>query len=144
MKNILFAVILLISALAPNADAAEQTALTVVQNGMTAYLKDGPEAAIKAWLKGSGMEGNTQALTQANSLRQIEDFYGKPESYDVISDTKLSPRSRMILFTVNHHKGIVFGRFQVYQTKSGSWVATEFKFHTDAAMLLPASMLYSN
>lgn len=143
MKNSLLAAFLLTSLVVHNADAEEQTAMTVVQNGITAYLKDGPEAAIKAWVKGSGLEGNTQALTQANSLRQIEDFYGKPESYDVISDKVLSPRSRMILFTVNHQKGIVYGRFQVYRTKSGSWVATEFKFHTDAAMLLPASMLYT-
>ncbi|RTL58174.1 MAG: hypothetical protein EKK46_00285 [Rhodocyclaceae bacterium] len=122
--------------------AAEPGAKALVERGLSAYLTGGPDAAIKAWLKGSGMEGNTQALTQANSLRQIEDFYGKPESYDIVKENIISPRSEMIVFSINHVKGIVFGRFQVYRVKSGEWVATEFKFHTEAAALLPSEMVF--
>lgn len=122
--------------------AAEPGARALVECGLSAYLGSGPDAAIKAWLKGSGMEGNTQALTQANILRQIEDFYGKPESYDIVKENAISPRSQMIVFSINHVKGVVFGRFQVYQTKAGEWVATEFKFHTEAAAILPSEMVF--
>ncbi|WP_310601483.1 hypothetical protein [Desulfobulbus sp.] len=128
--------------LSTSAFAVEPGAKAFVERGLSAYLTDGPDAAIKAWLKGSGMEGNTQALTQANSLRQIEDFYGKPESYDIVKENTISPRSVMVVFTINHAKGIVFGRFQVYRTKSGEWVATEFKFNTEAAVLLPPEMVF--
>ena len=94
-----------------SAFAAEPGARALVERGLSAYITGGPDAAIKAWLKGSGMEGNTQSLTQANNLRQIEDFYGKPESYDIVKENSISPRSQMIVFSINHVKGIVFGRF---------------------------------
>ena len=142
MRKLLL-VLFLSSALVSTASRAEQpSANALVERGLSAYLKEGPDIAIKTWLKGSGMEGNTQALTQANSLRQIEDFYGKPESYDFVKESQISSRSKMIVFAINHAKGVVFGRFQVYQTKSGEWVATEFKFHTEAAALLPSEMVF--
>lgn len=122
--------------------ADSSTATGLVESGLSAYLKDGPDAAIKAWLQGSGMEGNTQALTQANNLRQIEDFYGKPESFDIVKENEISPRSRMVIFAINHAKGIVFGRFQAYQVKSGNWVSTELKFHSEAASVLPADIVF--
>lgn len=122
--------------------AAEPGAKALVVRGLSAYITEGPDAAIKAWLKGSGMEGNMQALTQANNLRQIEDFYGKPESYDVVKVNIITPRAEMIVFSINHNKGIVFGRLQAYRTKSGQWVSTEFKFSTDAVAFLPPEMVF--
>ena len=98
--------------------------------------------AMKTWLKGSGMEGNTQALTQANNFRQLEDYYGKPESYDILKENTISPRSKMIVFAINYAKGVAFVRFQAYRTKSGEWVSTDFKLHSEAAMLLPSKMVY--
>ena len=142
MRKFLLVLFLFSTFVCTSTFAEQQGAKALVERGLSAYLTGGPDAAIKAWLKGSGMEGNTQALTQANSLRQIEDFYGKPESYDIVKENVISPRSQMIVFSINHVKGIVFGRFQVYRTKSGEWVATEFKFHTEAAAILPAEMVF--
>lgn len=130
-------------ALVSTASHAEQpSAKALVESGLSAYLKEGPDVAIKTWIKGSAMEGSKQALTQANSLRQIEDFYGKPESYDFLKENQISSRSKMIVFAINHAKGVVFGRFMVYQTKSGEWVSAEFQFHTEAAALLPSEMVF--
>lgn len=137
-----FLALFVFSAFASSSLAAESEAKALVSRGLSTYLTDGPEVAIKTWLKGSGMEGNTQALTQANSLRQIEDFYGKPESYDILRQNTISPRAEMIVFSINYAKGVVFGRFQAYKTKSGDWVTTEFKFHTEAAVILPAEMAF--
>lgn len=130
-------------AVVPMVNAANQTgARALVERGLVSYIKEGPDVAMKTWVKGSGMEGNTQSLTQANGLRQIEDFYGKPESFDIVREVVISPRAQMIVFTINHAKGIVFGRFQAYRTQGGEWIATEFKFHTEAAVLLPAEMVF--
>lgn len=41
--------------------AAEPGAKALVERGLSAYLTSGPDGAIKAWLKGSGMEGNTES-----------------------------------------------------------------------------------
>ncbi len=123
---------------------AQQTpsARPLVERGLNAYLKSGAKAAMEAWLQGSGMEGNTQATSQANTLLQIEDFYGKPESFDIIRENTISPRSHLVVFAVNYSKGVLFGRFQAYRSKAGDWLATEFKFHTEAAALLPNELVY--
>lgn len=142
MRMLSVVLVLCSSFLTSSVLAADPGAKALVEHGLSAYLSGGPDAAIKAWLKGSGMEGNTQALTQANSLRQIEDFYGKPESYDIVKENAISPRSQMVVFAINHAKGVVFGRFQAYRTKSGAWVTTEFKFHTEAAAVLPPEMVF--
>lgn len=138
-----FFLVMLLSFLAPSICFGDQSgAVALVERGLNAYLKEGPDSAIKTWLKGSGMEGNTQALTQANTLRQVEDFYGKPESFEIIKESAISSRSQMVVFAINHAKGIFYGRFQAYRTKSGAWVATEFKFATEAAALLPNEMVF--
>ena len=142
MRKLLLGLFLNLALVSTPTFSAEQGANALVERGLSAYVAGGPDAAIKAWLKGSGMENNTQSLTQANGLRQIEDFFGKPESYDIIKVNAISPRSEMIVFTINHVKGAVFGRFQAYRTKSGEWVATEFKFHTEAAALLPPDIVF--
>ena len=112
------------------------------ESGAAAYLKDGASAAIATWLKGSALEGNTQATSQANTLRQIEDFYGKPESFEVISESAVSARSTLVLAVINYQKGPLYARFQVFKLPTGTWVATEFKFHTEASQIFPTSALY--
>lgn len=143
MRAFAIAIFLLLSVLAQPSFAQQKAgARTLVERGLNAYLKDGAKAAIQAWLTGSSLEGNTQAMTQANSLRQFEDFYGKPESFNIVRENVITPRSQMIVFSVNYAKGILFGRFQAYETKSGEWVATEFKFHTEAAAVLPPEIVF--
>ena len=120
--------------------SAATTPAGVVQRGLDAYIKEDAAACIKGWLQGSALEGNPQASTQANSLRQVEDFYGKPESYQVLGEHSIADRTKMVYFSVNFAKGPAFGRIQVFRLASGLWVSTEFRFHTDAAQVLPAHL----
>jgi hypothetical protein len=101
------------------------------------------EDAIRIWIKGSALEGNPQALTQANSLRQIEDFYGKPVSVDVVKEYEAGPKVRVLYVTINYQKGAAFAKFQVYRVPSGQWVSTQFFFHTDASQIFPQCMFPS-
>jgi hypothetical protein len=130
--------------LSTGAVAQETSSQSLVERGADAYVADGPEAAIKVWIAGSGLEGNTQALTQANMLRQIEDYYGKPQGIDIIKRSRISPRSEIIYFAVNYAKGIAYGRFQAYRKMDGEWISTEFRFHTQANEILPPALLYGD
>jgi hypothetical protein len=132
--------VLVLTAVPSLAQAASARAL--VEAGAVAYVKDGAAAAVKVWLKGSALEGNTQAVSQANNLRQVEDFYGKPIGFDFIKESTISPRSKMVLLALNYEKGILYARMQVYQLPSGEWVNTEFKFHTESSQLFPLPVLY--
>jgi hypothetical protein len=138
-RSIALAVLLAFTSVA---SGQAQSARSHFELGARAYLSDGASAAITAWLKGSALEGNPQATSQANTLRQIEDFYGKAESYEVISESVVSPKTTLVLAVINYQKGPLFARFQTYKLTSGAWVATEFKFHTEAAQIFPNSALY--
>ena len=63
----------------------------VIAAGMTAYKAEGPEAALRAWLKGSPIDGSREALSQSNNLRQIQDFYGNFRGFEVIRTQDLTP-----------------------------------------------------
>lgn len=128
--------------LSPHAAAQSATARQQFEAGAAAYLKGDAQAAIAAWLKGSALEGNTQATTQANGLRQVEDFYGKPESYEVLAEHKVSDRSVVVLGVINFQKGPLYTRFQNYRLAGGGWVTTEFKVHTEVSQLFPNSAIY--
>jgi hypothetical protein len=121
--------------------AQDAGSLALIKRGGDAYLSGGADAAITAWLGGSALEGNTQATSQSNLLRQIEAYYGKPESLDIVKQTPTSPRSEMVYFTINYSKGIAYGRFQTYRTKSGAWISTAFKVNTEAVDIFAASLL---
>ncbi|PUB82490.1 MAG: hypothetical protein B6D78_15760 [gamma proteobacterium symbiont of Ctena orbiculata] len=122
--------------------AENNDAISIVTRGLEAYTKGGAKAAIESWIKDSGLEGSKEALAQANVLRQVEDYYGEYVGYDIVKDHQLTKRVHMIVFVMNYTKGPLFGRFQSYRSNSGKWVATEFKFHTEAVMVLPKSIVF--
>jgi len=136
------AALLVALAIASPARAAEPapTARSLVEDGVSAYVKGGAKEAIKFWLKGSALEGNPQALTQANSLTQIEDFYGKPVGFDLVKEYEAGPKTRIVYFTVNYEKGVAFAVFQVYRSPTGQWITTEFSFNTDASKVFPSCL----
>lgn len=121
-------------------DAESSTAL--VQAGIAAYRDEGAAAAIRTWVKGGALEGDTQVLSQANMLRQIEDFYGAVRDGDIVREVTISERSRIVYFAINYENGISFARLQTYRRHDGAWVATSFFIHTEAAQVFPASMLH--
>ena len=106
----------------------------IIAAGMRAYKDKGPEEAVKAWIKGSAIDGSKEALSQANNLRQIQDFYGAYQGYEVVSTRDISPRVRMIGLVINFEKGPFFGKFIVYQTDQG-WILTSFVFNTSSEIL---------
>jgi len=112
----------------------------LIASGVEAYVNGDATAAMKVWLKGSALEGNTQAMSQANNLHQVEDFYGKPQGFDLIAARTISAHCRLVYFAINYTKGPLFCRFQLFETAPGRWVATEVKFHTEVTNVFPSSM----
>jgi len=109
----------------------------IILSGLEAYKAEGPEAAIKAWLKGSPIEGSKDALTQANNLRQVQDYYGAYKAFDTISSRDLSPTTRIVYLTLNYEKGPLFAKFLVYRTEQG-WILVSFLFNTKDELVIPA------
>lgn len=122
--------------------AQYESADELIKAGLSAYSENGAKSAIEAWIKGSGLEGSKEALSQANSINQVEEFYGTYIGYDIIRKNELSERSKIICFAINYQKGVLYGRFQVYRDINNKWVATEFKFHTEAINAFPPDIVF--
>lgn len=110
----------------------------ILLSGLEAYKAEGPEAAVKAWIKGSAVEGSREALSQANLLRQIQDFYGAYKEYHVICSRKVTPTTRVFFLSLDFEKGPLFGRFVVYRTEQG-WILTQFNFNTKDEAIVPTT-----
>jgi hypothetical protein len=122
--------------LAGAADTGSEEVPKVILSGLDAYKAEGPEAAIKAWLKGSPVEGSKEALSQANNLRQIQDFYGAYKTFHLVQSRNISPTSRIIYLVLDHEKGPVFYKFLVFRTEQG-WILTSFYLNTHPEQVLP-------
>ena len=108
----------------------------ILLSGMEAYKAEGPEAAIKAWIKGSSIEGSKDALSQANVLRQIQDFYGAFKSFDLISSRNLTPATRVVYLALDYEKGPLFAKFVIYRSDQ-SWIVVNFAFNTKEELIIP-------
>ena len=89
------------------------------------------------------MEGNAEALSQANILRQVEELYGKFEGFDTLNETVLTPRCHLVYFALYYGKGAVYCNFETYKTNSGQWILGEINFHTKSSKILPDSLRIS-
>lgn len=139
---VILAVGLSLAVPAANAESGADSSTELVQAGIAAYRDEGAAAAIRAWVKGGALEGDTNVLSQANMLREIEDFYGAVKDGDIVREATISARSRIVYFAINYDNGVSFARLQTYQRHDGAWVATSFFIHTEAAQVFPAAMLH--
>jgi hypothetical protein len=138
LYNVAFGLSLLTFGQYVGAQAQEHSEVPkIVLSGLDAYKAEGPEAAVKAWLKGSPLEGSKEALGQANVLRQIEEFYGAYKAFDFIRSRNLSPTTRIIYLTLDYEKGPLFAKFVTYRTEQG-WILPSFTFNTKEESILPA------
>lgn len=112
------------------------TIAPVIVSGLDTYKAKGPEEAVKAWLKGSPLEGSKDALTQANNLRQIQDYYGSYVGYDLFSVRKISPSTQVQYLVLNYESGPVFAKFLIYKKQQG-WVMISFFVNTKEDVILP-------
>lgn len=107
--------------------------------GLQAYKNRGPEDAVQAWIKGSAIEGNRDALTQANNLREVQDYYGSYRDYEVVSIHDLTSRTRVVYLVLNFDKGPLFAKFVAYRPDQ-VWILANFNFNTKEEVILPTAI----
>lgn len=108
----------------------------IIQFGLETYKSEGPEAAIKAWLKGGPYDGNRDVIGQASILRQAQGVYGAYRGFEVIGMQNISASVRVVNLTLNFDRGPVFSRFVVYRTDQGAMI-TALNFSAKAEDLVP-------
>lgn len=123
----------------PNQKQIGESLPPIILSGLQAYKDKGPDDAVKAWIKDSPLDGNKDALTQANNLRQVQDYYGSYRGYEVIGSKELTTKTRIIYMVLDYDKGPLFARFVVYRSEQG-WILTNFNFNTKEEAVLPTAV----
>ena len=111
----------------------------ILLSGLDAYKAEGADAAIKAWIKGSSLEGSKDVLSEANILRQVQDFYGSYKNFELIHTRNLTPSIKIIYLALDYERGPLFAKFVVYQ-KEQAWILTGFTFNTKEELVIPPSL----
>jgi hypothetical protein len=111
----------------------------IVLSGLKAYKDKGADEAVRAWIKGSAIDGSKEALTQANNLRQIEDYYGSYRDFEVVAITDVTPKTRAVYIVLDFEKGPLFAKFVVYRPNE-SWILVNFNFNTKEEAILPTAV----
>ena len=141
MRSIASLVFCLFLLAAPVAAAPMNTSTLppVITDGLKAYKDTGPEEAVKAWIKGSPIDGSREALSQSNNLHQVQDFYGAYQDYDLVKIVTVSPRIMDVYLVLDFQKGPLFSKFVLYRTDQG-WVLTSFNFNTKTDAVFPPDL----
>jgi hypothetical protein len=122
-----------------NQKQAIQSLPSIIISGLNAYKEKGPDEAVRAWIKDSAIDGSKEALTQANNLRQIQDYYGAYRGYELISAIDITPKTKVVYLIIDFDKGPLFAKFVVYRPDQ-VWILVNFNFNTKTESILPTEV----
>ena len=97
----------------------------IVASGLKAYVGGGADEAVSAWIRGSVIDGSSQA----NLLHQIQGLYGAYRTFDLIGVRQFGSRTQIVYLTLDYDKGPVFAKFVAYKSDQG-WILASLDFST--------------
>ena len=118
--------------------AAPNSALpAIIEAGFQSWAKGGAvDTILSNWERGGLMEGSNTAAVQARDFRNISSTLGNYRSHEVIQSKSISQLSQVIYVSVNFERGVVYGRFLLYQTDKG-WVVQNMHFSERPGAVMP-------
>ncbi len=113
----------------------------IISNALEKYQKEGADHLIPNLLLGSPIEGDKQALSQANLIRQIETFYGKYQKAELFKIVTITQSTTLVYFVMKYEKGPLYGSATVFN-HNGKEVIPTFNFHTDIQNIFPSEIIF--
>ncbi len=104
------------------------------------YTNRDGAAFMKRMLKNGPLENDQKSTGQAQSLNQVEQFFGKFQSASILSTKQLGNRSCYLIGILEYENGPAFAVANYYQTEKGVSVTSMF-FKTEPEQILPKEFL---
>ncbi|WNC69926.1 hypothetical protein RI845_07255 [Thalassotalea nanhaiensis] len=140
MKKILCATVLSILSINSYAGGVCDNASKEFSAAVEVYKKEGGTAFMKRILKNGPLENDTRSLSQAQSLAQIEQFFGPIETASILSTKELGSKSCYIIGILEYENGPAFAVANYYSGSKGVG-ATSMFFQTEPEQILPKEFL---
>jgi len=112
----------------------------VLKAADAAYRVGGPDAFVRQLLEHGPMQGNPDAMAQANMLRSVESYYGTHRSCEIVRTVQAASQTRFVYVVCNYERGPLFAALTFYRPDK-KWQVVMFKFHTEAALVWPEALL---
>ncbi len=140
MKRVFISIVFVLMAFNVQADDVCEKASKEFSEAVEVYKKEGGKAFMKRILKNGPLENDTRSLSQAQSLGQIEDFFGPIESASILSTKELGNKSCYIIGILEYRNGPAFAVANYYSGARGVG-ATSMFFQTEPEQILPKQFL---
>lgn len=108
----------------------------IIQSGFDAYAKDGAEAAVAAWTKGSYAENDKATASSAEAFKQVERYTGKYKSFEFLDTKEIGTNSRFVFCEMDFERGALFVRFLLYRTDEG-WTISGMTYKMSPEEVMP-------
>jgi hypothetical protein len=123
--------------LTPEVEAGSSSSVPwVIQDGFTAWAKNGAPFAFDAWRKGGFLEDNRKVVSQASYFQRLGQAIGTYKSFDLVESKGIGPSSQILYVAVNFERGAVYARFLIYRTDK-AWVVQDMDFSTKPEDIMP-------
>ena len=123
-----------------SAESICETASANFANATKVYVKSGGAAFMQRILKDGPLAEDKRALSQAQALQQIEQFFGPLQSSTVLSTKELGPRTCYLVGVLEYANGPAFAVATYYRGDKGVGPTSMF-FKTEPETVLPNTLL---
>lgn len=140
MKRFLLVTALSVISLNSYATSVCDDALEEFNAAVKVYKDEGGTAFMKRILKNGPLENDTRSLSQAQTLGQIEQFFGSLKGASILSTKALGSKSCYIIGVLEYENGPAFAVANFYRGSRGVG-ATSLTFKTEPEKILPMEFL---
>ncbi|ODC04025.1 hypothetical protein BFW38_11240 [Terasakiispira papahanaumokuakeensis] len=140
MKRTLLVIVLSFLSLLAHASDVCDGASREFAAAVEVYKQEGGAAFMKRFLKNGPLENDTRSLSQAQTLGQIEQFFGPLQGSSVLSTKALGAKSCYIIGILEYENGPAFAVANYYSGSQGIG-ATSMFFRTEPEQILPKEFL---
>lgn len=134
--------LVLIFAMCAHVPLRAQALPPIVTAGLEAYQREGPAAALDAWLQGWSAETQKEAKPRLlGPMQEIVRLAGAPAGFDYLGPAVLGPHTRRVFVVLLHEERPAFLRLDIYQTPAGVWRVLNVTVNTEPGSVFPEEML---
>jgi len=121
--------------------AQQPSVAPIVREGLEAYRSRDAAAAVAVWTRGWGEVDSAKVRQLRESLRTLEENYGRMHGYDLLRTTQLGSKVRRSYALLYYEGRPLYAFFHAYQVPDGTWKIMDMTWNTNWKEVVPPGVL---